>query len=313
MSLRTLRTLLVLLGIAFVVLTAWSLRYFAGVSPLAALTQNYAQPGLGGIGLQATDVLVVGHSGGRRRWRMAAGMVTFSRDRRSLTVDGLRNGLLYDERGKPLVALTAGRAAYATPFGALGFSSGANLRLEGRITARVLAEPKPVLQTQSLAWDSFRNQISSTTPITVTLPRLTVTAGNGTYAVSPGASATSARGTLTLGGGIQASLPRMTVSAGTAVYAPPALASAPASQGTLTAGGGVHATLHSARGVTLLSCPGLTWDGGRDLARNVGPVSAQIPGAAGTATATDVQANTKTGDLTGHGFRGTFGVSSEVH
>ncbi len=310
MSPRTLRILLVLIGIAFVALTAWSLRYFAGTQPLAPLTQGYNQPGLGGIGLLATDVVVVGHSAGRRRWRMAAGTVTFSRDRRSLTVEGIRNGLLYDRLGKPQVSLSAARAAYQTPFGAMGFSSGANLRLDGQIRATILAAPRPILVTQSLVWDSFRNQISSPTPVSVTLPRLTVTAGSGTYALPPGLSPMEPRGTLTLTGNVRAILPHLSVSAGNAIYAPPPGTSAPASQGVLTAEGGVRGILQSARGTTLLSCPGLTWDGARDLAHSLGPVTVQIPGGSGTAA--DVVANTKTGDLTTHGFRGTFVLSGEV-
>ena len=310
MSLRTVRTLLVVVGITFVVLTAWSLRFFAGTEALASLTQGYAQTGLGEIGLQATDVIVVGHAGGRRRWRMAAGTVTFSRDRRSLTVEGIRNGLLYDGRGKPQVSLSAAHAAYQTPFGAMGFSSGANLRMDGRIRATVLAAPQPVLVTQSLTWDSFRSQISSPTPVSVTLPRLTVTAGSGAYSLPPGMSPTEPRGTLTLTGNVQAVLPHLSVSAGNAVYTPPPGRSTPATQGTLTASGGVRAALQSTRGTTLLSCPGLTWDGAHDLAHSLGPVTVQIPG--GNGTAADVLANTKTSDLTAHGFKGTFRLSGEV-
>lgn len=248
---------------------------------MASLTQNYAQPGLGGIGLQATDVLVVGHSHGRRRWRMAAGTVTFSRDRRSLTVEGIRDGLLYDGQGKPQVALSAAHAAYQTPFGALGFASGANLHLNGHIRATILAAPRPVLVTQNLQWESLRNLVSSPTPVTVTLPRLSVTAGSGTYALPPNVSPTEPRGTLTLTGGVQATLPHLSVSAGNAVYLPPAGASAPAAQGTLTANGGVHATLRSTRGTALLSCPGLIWDGAHDLAHSLGRLTCRSP--AGTA------------------------------
>ena len=100
MSLRSLRLLLGLVGIAFVGLTAWSLRYFSRYQPLTAFGQDYAQPGLGQIGLEANDVLVVAHEDGQRRWRVSARTLTFSRDRRTVSVDGIRQGLLYDTDGR---------------------------------------------------------------------------------------------------------------------------------------------------------------------------------------------------------------------
>lgn len=272
---RNLRTLLVLVGIAFVGLTAWSLRYFSRYQPLAALTHNYAQPGLGQIGLQADDVLVIGHDRGRRRWRMAARRVTFSRDRRSLSIDGIRQGLLYDKTAKPLVSVTAGHASYQTIFGSFSASSSGTLRMDGGIHAVVLTPQRPILQAQALLWNSLQNQMSSPVPVTVTLPRLSVTAGNALYALPAGAAPAAAQGTLNLGGGI-------------------------------------HAVLHSPRGLTTLNCPGLTWNGRDNLARSLGPVTAQIPGGLGMATAADIQADTKTGNLTGHGFAGTLRLSTEV-
>src|ERR1700712_4906365 len=132
MSIGRLRTLLVLVGIAFVGLTAWSLRFFSRYQPLAMLATGYAQPGLGQIGLQAHDVIVVGNEGGQRRWRMTAGVVTFSRDRRSLTVQDIRQGLFYDVHAHPVVSLTARHAMYLTPLGSLGFgyATAGTLRLD---------------------------------------------------------------------------------------------------------------------------------------------------------------------------------------
>ena len=275
MSSRDLRILLVLVGIAFVGLTAWSLRYFSGYQPLTALTKNYAQAGLGQIGLQAEGVLVVGHDRGRRRWQMAARCVTFSRDRRSLSIGGIRQGLLYDKSGKTLVSVTAGHASYQTVFGTVGASATGTLRLDSGIRAVVLTPQQPILQSQALVWDVLRSELSCPAAVTVTLPRLSVTAGNALYALPTGAKFM-------------------------------------ASQGTLSLGGGVHAVLHNLRGLTTLNCPGLTWNGSLNRARSLGPVSVQIPGGLGLATAADIQADTKTGNLTGHGFGGTLRLSTEV-
>lgn len=275
MPLRDLRLLLSLLGIAFVGLTAWSLHYFSRYQPLTSLAQGYVQPGLGQIALQATDVLVVAHEGGRRRWRVSAQTLTFSRDRRTVSVDGIRQGLLYDGQGRTEASLTAGHAVYQTTFGPISDSAAGTLRLDTQIRAVLLTAQHPVLQAQTLVWNSLNNRLSSPSPLTAILPRLSVKAGNADYDLPPGGTTNAAQGTLRLGGGI-------------------------------------HAVVHSTRGVTTLSCPGLTWDAARNLAQSLGPVTAQIPGGWGTATAASVAVDTRQGNLTGQGFRGTLRLPREV-
>jgi len=268
MSLRGLRLLLSLVGIAFVGLTAWSLRYFSRYQTLTGFGQNYAQPGLGQIGLEASDVLVVAHEGGRRRWRVSARTLTFSRDRRSVSADGIRQGILYDTGGKPEVSLNAGHALYETPFGQIGASAG-TLRVDRGVRAVLFSPQRPVLTSQALVWDSGRGQLASPGPLTAVVPRLSVTAGNGSYDKPPGAVSEATRGTLRLGGS-------------------------------------VHALLRSPRGLVTLDCPGLLWDAARDTAQSQGLVTALIPGDRGTATVAAAEANTRTGDLTLHDFRGTL-------
>jgi len=275
MSLRNLRFLLSLTGIAFVALTAWSLRYFSHYQPLTSLSQGYLQPGLGQIGLEASDVLVVAHEDGRQRWRVAAKTLTFSRDRRTVSVEGIRQGLLYDLRGKPEASLRAGHAVYQTMFGTIGTTGGGILRMDTDVHAVLLSSQQPVLETQGLVWDSLRNELSSPGRLTATLPRLSVTAGKAIYQLPVGTALSASKGTLHLDGGI-------------------------------------HAVINSPRGRTTLSCPGLNWDGAQSTARSLGPVTAEIPGGLGTATAADVQVNTHTGDLTGHGFQGTLRLPSGV-
>lgn len=161
MSQRNLRLLLLLVGIAFVGLTAWSLRYFSSYRPLASFSSGYLQTGLGQIGLQAHDVVVVAHAGGRRRWRVSAQTITFSRDRRTLSADGITNGVLYDERGAPEAKLTAGHAIYSSTFGTLDAAGMNTLRLQSNIRAVVLNAQRPTLQTQQLLWEPLRNQLTS--------------------------------------------------------------------------------------------------------------------------------------------------------
>ncbi|MDQ2798615.1 MAG: hypothetical protein M3Y13_03105 [Armatimonadota bacterium] len=275
MRLRDLRLLLSLLGIAFVGLTAWSLRYFSRYQPLTSLAQSYVQPGLGQIALQATDVLVVAHEGGRRRWRVSARTLTFSRDRRTVSVDGIKQGLLYDAQGRPEASLTAGHAVYQTTFGPISDSALGILRMDTQIRAVLLNASHPVLQSQALVWNSLNNHLSSPGPLTAALPHLSVTAGNATYDLPPIGTAVTARGTLHLGGGIRA-------------------------------------IVHSTRGLTTVTCPGLTWDAAKNLAQSLGPVNAQIPGGWGTATAAAISVDTRQGNLTGQGFQGTLRLPREV-
>lgn len=274
MNPRSLRLLLSLAGIAFVGLTAWSLRYFSQYQTLTALGQGYAQPSLGQIGLEADDVLVVAHEGGRRRWRVSARTLTFSRDRRRVSVDGIRQGILYDAGGKPEISLDAGHAFYETPFGQIGASAG-TLRVDRGVRAVLFSAQRPILTSQALVWDSLQSRLASPGPLTAAVPRLTVRAGNGSYDKPPGAASPAARGTLRLGGS-------------------------------------VHALLHSPRGLVTLDCPGLTWDAAQDTVRSQGPVTALIPGDRGTATVAAAEANTRTGDLTLHDFRGTLRLPQGV-
>lgn len=265
------RLWLTLFGIAVALAAAWSLRYFSRYQPLTSLAQTYIQPGLGQIGLEAHGVRAVGHVGGHRRWRVSARTLTFSRDRRTLSAEGITQGVLFNAQGRPAASLVADQATYQTPFGTLDTAIAGTLQLNGNVRAVVLGPQRPVLQTRSLVWDTFRSRISSPGPATVTLPRLSVAAGGAAYDI-PGGGANAARGTLRLSGG-------------------------------------VRALVHSPRGRLMLACPGLTWDAVRNTAQSLGPVTAQIPGNIGSVTAADVTVDTKTGGLTGHGFQGTARVA----
>lgn len=269
MSLTSLRLLLLMLGIAFVIGTAWALHYFTRSQGLTPFAQNYLQPGLGSIALEALDVHVVGHDHGRRRWRLTADAVTFSRDQHTAAVQGIRQGLLLDNRSRPSVSVTAGSAVYASPFGGLASPGSGILTLSGHVRAVVLTAQRPTLQAETLAWNVPRGELSSPTPLTATLPRLQVSAGRAIYNAPPD----------------KPDLGRLQLSSS------------------------VRARFQSTRGLTILTCPGLVWDAAQSTARSLGPVQATIPGGIGTASAADVVVNTKTGSLQGHGFQGSMGVS----
>ena len=266
------RVILVCVGIIIAVAAAASLRYFSQSQTLPGFSNGGGLSGAGQLALEADDVQVVGRSGGAVHWRMAARAVTLSRDRQVITVSGIRRGALYAAGGRPSALLTADQASYTTPFGVLGFSGMGALRVEGHVQAQVLTPEHPNLRTEQIVWDSASNELSCPAAVIATLPKLTVTAGNAAYSSPPGAPA----------------------------------------RGVMRLGGGVHAAFSSTRGTATLACPGLVWPAETQSARTTGPVTAQIPGGLGTATAADMEVNTRTGDLSGHGFQGTLRLSREV-
>lgn len=272
MTLRNPRLLLVCFGILVAAFAAWSLRYFSRYQPLSALANGGVLNGAGQFSLEADSVQVVGRSGGKLHWRLGAQTVTLSRDRRIVSVTGIRRGTLYAQTGKPSVLLSADRAVYETPFGVVGSGSlGGSLEVSGHVLARVLSAEHPVFRTDRLRWDSAANDLSCPQSVSAALPRLSVTAGSADYA-APGAL----------------------------------------DQGSLHLSGGVHARVNTSRGVAILDCPGLSWTAAGQSVQTLGPVTAQIPGGLGTATAAAITVDTRTGDLMSDDLRVTLRVSQEV-
>lgn len=254
------------------------------VAAFAAVSLRYFQnqtlaalPGVGAAGpaqagLEADDVQVVGRSGGKVRWRFAARIATLSQDRRSLAVGGIHRGAMYAADGRPVVTLTADHASYATPFGVLGLSGMGTLRVDGHVQASVAGAAHPSLRTEQLLWDSASNTLFCPGAVTAAMPKLSVAAGNAQYLSPPDAPA----------------------------------------HGVMRLGGGVQARFNSAHGLVPVNCPGLTWDAAGQSAQTTGPVTTAIPGGLGTASADQIEVNTRTGDLSGQGLRGTLRLSPEV-
>ncbi len=270
--LRNPRVLLVCLGMIIAALAAVSLRYFSQYQPLTALGNGGLLGGAPQFTLEASQVRVVGRSGGKAQWRMTAQTVTLSRDRRTLSVGGIRRGMLYAQGSRPSVVVSADRAVYATPFGSIGPGSAGNLSVSGHVTASVQSAEHPTLRTEQMQWNAASSILTCPGAVTATVPKLTVTAGSAIYTSPPGLPA----------------------------------------QGVLGLSGGVHAQFNSSRGLAVLNCPGLSWSAAGQSAQTHGPVSALIPGGLGTAAAADISVNTHTGDLISHGFRGTLRLSQEV-
>ena len=270
--LRNPRVILACIGILFAVLASASLRYFFQTQTLTAFPNAEQMGGPEQAALEADNVQVVGRSKGKVRWRVAARIATLSQDRHSISVSGIHRGGMYAADGRPVVTLMADHASYATPFGVLGMSSMGTLRVDGHVQASVVSAAHPSLRTEQILWDAASNTLTCPGSVMAAMPKLNVTAGNASYASPPDAPA----------------------------------------RGLMHLGSGVHARFDSTRGVAVFDCPGLSWSADKQAAQTLGPVTARIPGGLGTATATDIEVNTRTGDLSGHGFRGTLRLSPEV-
>ncbi len=167
-----------LIAVALTALTVASLRRFRQYQPLADLGQTAPAGGLGNVGLQIQDATVTGREDGRMRWRVWCGTITLSRDRRQVSVDGVRRGLFYVSEHRPAVSIRAGHAVYATAYGDLmqsGSPGAGLLRLFGGIEARVLVGPGVTLQGDALTWDALRDTVSCPGLITARFPGGTAT------------------------------------------------------------------------------------------------------------------------------------------
>ncbi len=278
MILRNPRFLLGGGGILILAVAAASLRFFSAGHPLEALTSGGLNAQAASPALEADDVQVIGRGGGTVHWRLTARHGSLSRDRRVLIAAGVRRATLYADGGKRTAGtLSADTASYSSPFGMLG--SAGQLQVSGHVRATVRASAPgakspqtAVFQTSLLTWDTSSNILTCPSAVSATLPKLSVVAGSAQY------------------------------------QSPPAK---PAS-GVLTLGAGVHADFSSNRGQATLSCAGLIWNAAASSARTVGPVSVTIPGGLGTASADDITVSTRTGDLSGHGLRGTLRLAPGV-
>lgn len=148
-----------LLALALGGLTVWSLRFFGRYQPFANfLNQN--SRGLGQVGVQVRGATVIGRDRGRPRWRIVCRTITFSRDWRQVSLDGVTEGVLFDPAGRPNINVSAAHASYDSPVGLLGeqIAGVGLLRLDGGVRATMPARPGWALATPGLVWDASRSQ-----------------------------------------------------------------------------------------------------------------------------------------------------------
>lgn len=166
------RVLVALAGV-FAVLVALGLHYYGRYRPFAEMA-GAGNAALSQSALQITDATVTGRTGGRLRWRAQARRLTVSRDRSQVTLQGIHNGVLYTEGGRPEYALAAGQATYQKALGALDGSSslgGGYLVVGGGIHGRALRPGGPSVQSDALVWDAARGEVRSTGKTTAVFPR----------------------------------------------------------------------------------------------------------------------------------------------
>jgi lipopolysaccharide export system protein LptA len=169
---------LVLIGFS-----AWSLHFFARYQPLAGLM---ASSPLDQIGLQVHHAEVTGRVAGRRRWRVKADLITFSRDQRQVAIAGLQQGRLYNAQGRPLVALSAGSIVYQSPNPVFTGTTQGFLQVNSGVQARLIQVNGPQINATGLTWNPVQNLVQSQGAVTVRFPAQHGTALGGAQMVADG-------------------------------------------------------------------------------------------------------------------------------
>jgi hypothetical protein len=159
---------LALVTVGAVVLTVWSYGYFGKYRPFADLIDQSTTSPLTQIGLQMEDAVISVRGKGHLRLRVNAREITVSRDRRSITVDGLRDGLLYNSQEQPAVKVAADRMVYQTPTGDMASTTDTDLALTGGIEATTVAPGGPRLAASTAVWNSVTGIVQSSAPVTIT-------------------------------------------------------------------------------------------------------------------------------------------------
>jgi hypothetical protein len=162
---------LIALTVAALAVTVWSYQYFGKYQPFASLMNQQNGSPFSQIGLTIDNASIVVRSGGKRRFQVAAREVTYSRDHRIITVDTLRNGLLYDANERPQVKFDAGRIVYETPSGDISTTAGAYVQLTGGIDATTYTPNGPRLRADQLSWNAVKSQVVVPGQVDITFAR----------------------------------------------------------------------------------------------------------------------------------------------
>ena len=160
---------MIILTVAVIAATVWSYRYFGKYSPFASFLSPDDQS-LSQIGLSMQNARFSVRSGGHRRLKASALTVNFSRDRRTIFVDGIHDGVLYDQNERPQVKFDAGYMQYATPSGEISTTVGATVQLSQGVHASMLKPRGLLISTDEFSWNAGTGEVHAPGHVTISFP-----------------------------------------------------------------------------------------------------------------------------------------------
>ena len=161
---------MIILTVAVIAATVWSYRYFGKYSPFASLL-NRQDDVLSQISLTIDNARISVRSGGQPRLKATAREVTFSRDRRTVFVNGIHDGVLFDQQAKPQVHFDAGQMVYNTPSGEISTTVGATVQLSRRIHASIVRPVGPNISTDELTWNATTGEVHAQGDVQIDFPK----------------------------------------------------------------------------------------------------------------------------------------------
>jgi hypothetical protein len=141
---------LVLLAALAIWATAYGLKHLQMYQPFADIIGQ--QNGTGQLDLEVHDARAAGRSHGRPVWRLKAAQITFTQDQETVSVDGIRDGVLCDSAGRDALSISAGHADFSNPMGLYSAANFGVLSLSGGIAATVRGRNGPQFSCNSLVW-----------------------------------------------------------------------------------------------------------------------------------------------------------------
>ncbi|MEO7718134.1 MAG: LPS export ABC transporter periplasmic protein LptC [Capsulimonas sp.] len=168
-KLRNTQTLLLLLAIVVAGVTIWSYKTLGRYQPFADLMNPRRNP-MGEMQLQISNAIVTGRDEGKVKWRVKAKAIFVSRDRYTVTADGIHDGFFYDDNERPILQMSARTATYQAPGGFGAEAAFSSLQLNGGIEARVLKAGGPTFRTDSLIWNGQKHLVQAPGQVTAIFP-----------------------------------------------------------------------------------------------------------------------------------------------
>lgn len=161
---------LILLTVAAIAVTVWSYHYFGKYRPFASILDQESNPAFAQIGMTVNDAQIQVRAGGKRKFRVSARRVSYSRDHRVIVLDGLSNGVLYDNHEQPRMKFDAGQVIYRTPVGEVSTAEGATVHLIGGVDATTYASGGTRISTDQIFWDSNQSYVEAPDSVNIVFP-----------------------------------------------------------------------------------------------------------------------------------------------